>query len=599
MFIARPKPKANEHILSYLIRLSGLNGYKNPIQVLRCSGVLIANNRLPTTSLLLGKTDLRPLATLCTLSPREFQKMTVQSSQDGTLRFNSLEFPAQSVGLNRPKFCPQCFIELGYQPVHHLFLATTHCTKHSTVLLDCLPDTNTRLTWATPYLARKLEWIAKSEYTPSNPDPQEQEVSNAIHQLITNEPSTLGIEGLPEVTLFDFLLLLHFFVKFHHRMIANSALRLKTNSNKDLIPIFSIAFNYLKDWPHGYYSLLQHFESSPMSRRGKEGIRHCFRDLYDDLYTGSFYISNAYSFLRYWFENYLKDKYSSSSFSSSISRTTLQIHKSAQYLSKKTSMQLLQCSSSRINVYVRQELLKEHFLTRGLHAVFLREEILELKENLAHYLSLSEAASALQISNYQARQVFSADVIQHIIKPDDLNRDWLIDAEEINNWISHLQQLACKRFPKGYKKATFKQLQLRGESITMTIKKMLQREHLFTFTPEKSQPLNLYQFTIGVDSFFQPEGYLSPYQAAHQLGVSINAIYDFLQRGFLKYECHNTGRTARPIKLIPTSSLSVFTTTYALKHQIPRHLMNKYRLISGPKINSGIINLYSPKAICP
>ena len=53
-------------------------------------------------------------------------------------------------------------------------------------------------------------------------------------------------------------------------------------------------------------------------------------------------------------------------------------------------------------------------------------------------------------------------------------------------------------------------------------------------------------------------------QTSKELGVNINAIYDFAKRGFLPIKKLQTGRTARPIKLISRSRIEQFKNNYVL-----------------------------------
>lgn len=54
MFLVRPAPLNNEHLLSFLLRLSIANGFKNTIQLLRCIDIPLSNNRLPPKKVALG-----------------------------------------------------------------------------------------------------------------------------------------------------------------------------------------------------------------------------------------------------------------------------------------------------------------------------------------------------------------------------------------------------------------------------------------------------------------------------------------------------------------------------------------------------------------
>jgi len=213
MFLVRPHPLENEHIVNYLLRLSMVNGFKNAIQLLRCAQFSLSNNRLPPKKLFTGDFDVNHLQEQCYLSDKELHNMLFHENSTHFYRFNHLLLPIASINFSRPTFCPRCFCENLNQPVAHLLFAVTHCEKHKCTLVEYNPENGRRLTWATPNLLSIMENLlvsSKEEQTSL----LNQHIGKLCHQADSKKDLMGGGEAL---NLTNYLMLLNFFAHYHQR----------------------------------------------------------------------------------------------------------------------------------------------------------------------------------------------------------------------------------------------------------------------------------------------------------------------------------------------------------------------------------------------
>lgn len=244
----------------------------------------------------------------------------------------------------------------------------------------------------------------------------------------------------------------------------------------------------------------------------------------------------------------------------------------------------------KVKVYVREGLLSySHVLPNGTN-LFFRSGVIKLKSRLTSCCSIDECAELLGISVYLARQLLRASIILALLKPNTENRDWLIEKSQIEELIGQLKSSAnpaIKKSKKAHKRFTFVKI-----GFGRLIQSMLNGDISFGYKPNKKQPLSLEQFAPYFDANDEPiRDFLSPNEAKIELGVNINAIYDFIKLGYLEYDKLQVKRTARPIKMIPKASVEKFKSRYVLTKQL-KNSTASYELVSGPKIDGCCLNIY-------
>jgi len=584
MLLVRPPPKVDEHLLNYLLRLSIVNGFKNTIQLLRCIDMKLINNRIPPKKVALGDLALDLLSKEIDLKKEQLSSTLFRKLDDNCYQFKQLIITASSVDFSKPTFCPKCFCEELSQPFQHLLLSVTHCEKHKCALIDFDPSNGKRLTWSTANLMLIMQEAAsmvKEEAIPA--------VTSNINQLLISPTERLLI-GEHQVDLSNYLLLLHFFVHYHQRTLTNNGKRELQLSINQRAALFNTANDYLDMWPKGFYSLLNHFVLNPMSQRGETGIRHYFRDLYDEIYLGVKRDIFAYRLLMDAFEDYLENEFSQSSFTNKLTRIEAPLHMNATYICEKSAAKLIDTPVSHLKIYVSAGLLTQQ-KNRG----FLKTTVDTFITKSKAFVTLKEATNLLVIGKHQVLQLVNAGLLNFIIRPDSKFRDWLFDKKDLQALISKikLRVTNSKALSSTLKTSSFKALTFNGNCISKIIESILSNKTTVIYIEDPTNLLSLQQFHPCFDSTFQAKGYVSPLQASKELGVNINAIYDFVKRGFLTIEKQQVSRTSRPVKLIPQHSIDYFNKTYTLRKNLNKRELKNYILISGPKSNGGIVNLYA------
>lgn len=129
MLLYHPDPACDECLVSYLIRLSGNNGFKHVGHLLHYAGLNWKNNRVPVHQILSGEFDLAPL--LLTLGLPEYHSKIAPIYQ--TFQ-RVIDTPYLLV--KYPRVCPECLEELSYCKFQWAFLPIVACSRHKRMLVD-------------------------------------------------------------------------------------------------------------------------------------------------------------------------------------------------------------------------------------------------------------------------------------------------------------------------------------------------------------------------------------------------------------------------------------------------------------------------------
>ena len=507
---------------------------------------------------------------------------------DGLNRTADFVLPSTLFRANHPRLCPYCVQEMGYIECSTFFLPKTYCTKHQTALLDKL--NGKRIRWSTPFLFENLLEYKRSNESHSNTSGTVIDFNNILEKLISNEPSTLMPVQIRDMNLNEISRLIDFSMRYKNRANASTPLNLANYTNDQLAKAFEDAHSFLMNWPTSFDDLLFYYEKNPMSnRRGKHGIRYCFRDLYDELYAKQNEHHLAYSLLKQQFENYLATRYSDSAFLSTISRISTNLYENSRLINRKHAAKILKCRANKVDIYVREELLQKSGHEGSL---FLREDIELLSHRLSNCLTLNQLASELEIGRYKTISLLNNKIIKPILKPNENNRDWLIEKDEVLRFISILHSNSSFTIPNSATATTFKKMTFHGMNFPCVIRKMLNGEltYLYVGSTGITKKLSLNQFIPFLRHEVDEPDFFTPKEASKYLSVNINAIYFWIKKGLLKATRKKVNNVTRPIIMIKTESALDFKSKYTLSKE--RNKNRKYTVISGPKIDGGIVYVY-------
>lgn len=586
MLLIRPYPQPSDSLPNYLLRLTAANGYKNSMQLLRSADCKLLNNRLPSKKIFFGEFDLERVAMLTNISITQVEDLKFKQINNTRCLAFEQQFLVKSLNVSHVRLCPYCYDEHKTITFINSLAAKTYCTKHNCALITVHPVTGKNLTWATHYLWRDAaSWSNK--VSPVEVGEAEFQINQQIERLENNRT----IIGQQALSLAEYCDLLEFFAHFH-QFAFESTFNNRAKSDLEFSrQYYSAACWYIKEWPMRFFELLAHFEKHPMSEKRLTGIRKCFRDLYDDIYSPENSRSGTYKLLKSGFEEYLRDHFSTGMLMSSLTQVDYHVRAKSTYVTETQIAALLCCHLTKVKIYVRESLLSvSHTLPNGTR-LFLRTEVSRLQVRLSNCCSIDECAVLLGISVYHTRQLLRSDIIRSLLKPNTENRDWLIERLEIEKLISLLKVRVTPSILNS--KNTKKRFAFAGNNLAELIQKMLSNEVKYGYIASKNKPLSLGQFTPTFESYDDTsDDFLTPPEVCSTLGINKNAVYDFIKVGLLVCTKQNVKRTARPIKLIPKISISQFKKKYLLRHQLNGTSLNSFEIISGPKINGGLINVY-------
>lgn len=586
MLLIRPYPQPADTLPNFLLRLTAANGYKSSMQLLRNEHCLLANNRFPGKKIFFGDFDLNRLSMLANIEVNQLNALKLTNTYSTRCLAFGQELLAKTFNFSNVRVCSYCYQEQQSIPFTNSLLAKTFCTKHEAPLVAIHPDTGRKLTWATHYL-----WRDASNWGDKVPSVNIGEAEYKINQQIEYLGNSRVIIGRQQLGLAEYCDLLEFFAHFHRCAFDSHS----NNGAKSAIEFcrqyYSAAYWYISEWPIRFFEMLAHFEEHPMSNKRLTGIRKCFRDLYDDIYSPENSRSGAYQLLKSGFEKYLSDHFSSGMLMSSLSQVDYEVRDKSNYVSETQVAELLRCHLGKVKVYIREKLISYcKVLPNGTH-LFLRSHVMQFKSRLKLCCSIDETAELLGISIYHVRQLLRAGIIQPLLKPNTENRDWLVEKPQIEKLIVQLKSFAdpaIKKSNTAKKRYAFVKI-----GFGRLIQSMLNGDISFGYRPNKKRLLSLEQFTPYFDDNDKPlTGFLSPAEAKKVLGVNINAIYDFIKLGYL--ECHKlqVKRTARPIKMITQKSIENFKSKYRLSRQLKTSTHN-WQLVSGPRVDGCCVNIYA------
>ncbi len=586
MLLIRPHPKLTDSLPSYLLRLTAANGYKNSMQLLRTANCKLLNNRLPSKKVFFGEFDIERVAMLANINTSQIEALKFR--QISNIRCSAFiqNFLVKSLNVSHVRVCPFCYEEFKTISFINSLAAKTYCTNHRCPLIAVHPVTGRKLTWATHYLWRDVaNWGDKVSSVEIG------EAEFKINQQIEYLENNRVIIGRQQLNLAEYCDLLEFFAHFHQFAFnSNSNNRAKSDIEFSR-QYYSATYWYIAEWPTQFFELLAHFENNPMSYKSLTGIRKCFRDLYDDIYSAENSRSGAYKLLKSGFEEYLRDHYSTGMLMQSLSQIDPQVKEQSTFISETQVAELLCCHLSKVKVYVREKLISSHHSLVNGTRLFLRADIIKLKTRLRNCCSIDECAQLLGISVYHARQLLRVEIICSLIKPNSENRDWLIENWKIKKLVNRL--IATADFTVRKSSTTKKRYAFTKVSFSRLMLSMLNGDINYGYTQNKKKPLSLEQFTPAFDINDQPNSqYISPTEATIELGVNINAIYDFIKLGYLQHEKQEVKRTARPVKMIPKASINKFKSRYLLTRQVKKVAVNNIELVSGPKIDGCCVKVY-------
>lgn len=481
--LVRPNRKHNECIVSYLIRVSELNGYRHVGYLLQHAGLTWKNLRIPTHQITTGEYDIEHYTSKLGLDyniPRT--AYTFKSSQQSLF--------STKIFVKAPKVCPKCLEETGYCYDLWSYIVYTACLKHKLLLVDSNPKTGKRLTWYRQYLDRFNEGdpfiIVDSTLKASS---ETLALTRTMACLIDEQSplkSTPSI--LKDLNFTEALSLIHFIAHFQYRLFHKELYSPASLDNVTVSQHYTEAWKALKNWPKGFHLLLSQYIDNPMSKRGKTGINKHYRDLHEKLHRQQ--ENKGIARLRVAFDQFIEIHWPNAIQLKRLTRISISSEK-RPLITQKEAQHILACREPRIHSLIKQGKINLHQF-KG-KAYFNRDEIGSLAKLYKDNWSMEQAVIETELSRYQLKQLIDSGVIKTLQKADQQNRDWLICKK---SWIRILNSLKKSAFKDHISQSKpLSDIQKQGYAITDLFNLLQNNRISYNFKPQPCKPYSFKQLT--------------------------------------------------------------------------------------------------------
>lgn len=138
--LIRPNQHSEEYIVSYLIRIRELNGFRHIGYLLQHAGLPWKSHRIPTHQIITGEYDIKPYFNQSGLDytyPRTAS----------TFKASQIQHVTTKIFAKTPRICPKCISENGVSSDLWNYSAYPACIKHKVLLIDTSPSTSNSLSW--------------------------------------------------------------------------------------------------------------------------------------------------------------------------------------------------------------------------------------------------------------------------------------------------------------------------------------------------------------------------------------------------------------------------------------------------------------------
>lgn len=274
--LIRPKPKTDESLLGFIVRLTEANDYDSPSWITQVAKLGYMGHKC--SFVLDDNVDLVPLACLSGRSTTELQSLSYPSvdgsgAKYATRHFFGLPVPPYVIRVWDPKICPACLEESGYCRRIWDLTPVTVCPTHRCILVDRCPKCKRQIGWVRNSVSRcphpcGYYW---SDSQLQMVDDIELEVVRHIHRLCNLAVGNVSGNGLLTRTPLARLKLEHllsalFFIasqlagvahrKGQRTIDTKGKTFAPSRRNAEIHALLCKALLVFDNWPHNYYSFL-------------------------------------------------------------------------------------------------------------------------------------------------------------------------------------------------------------------------------------------------------------------------------------------------------------------------------------------------------
>lgn len=373
------RPKHDESLTGYIIRLTEQNFYETPLWVMKMAQIVEGRRTSKCAFVFELSESLEHFAELTGACPTELLRLTYPRSSDlnsiGRHLFFDQPIPRYLLRPTYPKICPECLSESNYcRRIWDLSLVTA-CPKHRCLLIDECPKCKKRIPPIRDQVSIcscKFDWRESSALSVRE---QEMNLTRHLHRLcnlqIDERKTEQPFNGnqIFSLDLQDFVTAIVFIACHSQGISSHTGLHLMPKGrNNELHTLFTKSYSVFEDWPHNYYGFLNWIcfrqKDIPFIRqRQKSPLYMDFGKFYLDLYKTL--SANSFDFMRSAFVDYL-DKNWKGGCSSNFNREKEAAGCfSEKYVSKTDAIRLLETDSGEFNNLIELGELKSVARSKG------------------------------------------------------------------------------------------------------------------------------------------------------------------------------------------------------------------------------------------
>jgi hypothetical protein len=397
------KPKTDENLLGYILRLSELNYCETPNWLLKVCGIGNYYGRIGISLLVETSKELSIFSRIINISETEllalaYKPINIKSRPDKNL-FLGWPIPRYLIRSLHPKVCPGCLRESNYCRKIWDLAPVTACPIHKQMLLDKCPNCGKRIKWQRKRVSVcicKYDWRNYASDTVETPDLKVTLQIYRICKLLlgSNVDSASNNNPLLKKDLESFIASL-FLIASQYEGASNSMGTSIHQSvhNQQLHLLMCRAFSVFEGWPNSFYSYLDWLRERNNGSGEKYGVVKDF--------GGFFYrrmMSPEFGFIKEAFDEYLCT-YWDGGHLSRLSSLSADICRNKKYISRLEARELLKTDFVGIDRHIEQGRLRAIVRKVGNKRVFFIEllDARRLKRELDEALSMDDVIEQLGV----------------------------------------------------------------------------------------------------------------------------------------------------------------------------------------------------------
>jgi hypothetical protein len=618
LLLSRP-PLNDESLLGYLLWLVELNCYRKISWLFNLSKTPGQLWSKVSRSFLFSNSDLSRLANLVK-TEESLLSHKLHPGNFESYKFSFFGHPVnyRSIHSLYPKICPACIRDFNYVKAVWDFSLVTCCPLHNCMLINICPSCCKRISWF-----RKKVAICRCGYdfrnsvlTTINQD--QTLLSKSIYNLLFNSQyrSILPIP-LQTASLGDLFTILTFFSDDHKKNRTQTQMEFSPSNfniaecHKKLVN----AINIFRDWPNSFYNFLSTSDFQLATKSGEIGIIRRFGKFYINLTDKIFPISSE---IRNAFEKYTSTHLDDCYLSRLKWVKAPEI--SSDYNLQEASV-FLGISSNKVIKLIETDELKGKIIQRGkrrfikvnkfsakvLRKILIKEtpRTIFSKSTSNDLLTTNQVSTFLGIGRDSVNQL-AAQGFLSALKIIKYNYSFpLYRKFEIENLLLQMDKYVQYPMEKKFSDfhtflKTVQRLYSLNYTVADLIASILKREICPKYK-QKKPGFSAYLFDITAISVYIRKklqdgrtGGLQAKEYAKKLGITVQSIYSWMNRGYIKAIFDGNlriGRLIPPISAIDFENTYILLTQVSNKTGIDHSLLLKFLSIndvvpvSGPKID--------------